>query len=260
MYYLVYKEILLAGIAVELEEPVYFDKYNKILDYQTDEAYGCPSRLRITDPSYMLVDDETGSSTNMKKDKTYNEKVIAEHGFSGSKEAISSDLRYTTMGFTSGDGKPIMCCIIFSSESQRGIPKNWITGIDITKISIDFVIPDNDIDLISSIKDVGSIAGGGPRCRFRDVDVPCMVQYSSHGGITGKLLTNCLRKMDELKLFPRVDNKLPFLLVDGHDSRYDKEFLEYIHGEDHMWCCCIGLPYGTHLWHVGDSPAQNGNF
>jgi hypothetical protein len=81
MYYLVYKEILLAGIAVELEEPVYFDKYNKILDYQTDEAYGCPSRLRITDPSYMLVDDETGSSTNMKKDKTYNEKVIAEHGF-----------------------------------------------------------------------------------------------------------------------------------------------------------------------------------
>jgi hypothetical protein len=64
--------------------------------------------------------------------------------------------------------------------------------------------------------------------------------------------------MDELNLFPRVDNKRPFLLLDGHDSCYDFEFLTYI--RKNQWCCCIGLPYGTHLWQVGDSPAQNGSF
>jgi hypothetical protein len=91
-------------------------------------------------------------------------------------------------------------------------------------------------------------------------DVPCLIQYSPHGGITPTILTNCLRRMDELNLFPRVDNKKPFLLLDGHDSRFDLQFLSYIRDPNHPWSACIGLPYGTHLWQVGDSNAQNGNY
>jgi hypothetical protein len=94
------------------------------------------------------------------------------------------------------------------------------------------------------------------------VQLPDPIYFDNNNNIfAGILLTNCLRKMDELKfLFSRVDGKLPFILLDGHNSRYDMEFLSYIRHEEHKYCCCIGLPYGTHLWQVGDSPAQNGNF
>jgi hypothetical protein len=36
-------------------------------------------------------------------------------------------------------------------------------------------------------------------------------------------------------------------------------FVEYIHG-DYGWTVCIGVPYGTILWQVGDSKHQNGQY
>jgi len=53
---------------------------------------------------------------------------------------------------------------------------------------------------------------------------------------------------------------LPFLLVDGHGSRFQLQFLHYINGMLHTWVVVIGVMYGTTLWQVGDSPEQNGSF
>jgi len=66
--------------------------------------------------------------------------------------------------------------------------------------------------------------------------------------------------MDELDLFPRSPQLMPFLLMDGHGSRFDLEFLQYINNKDHEWSVCIGVPYGTHLWQVGDAASMNGTF
>ena len=52
----------------------------------------------------------------------------------------------------------------------------------------------------------------------------------------------------------------PFLLLDGHGSRFGLSFLEYINDAWHEWAVCIGVPYGTSLWQVGDSSQQNGAF
>jgi hypothetical protein len=38
------------------------------------------------------------------------------------------------------------------------------------------------------------------------------------------------------------------------------KFLEYITDPDHPWKVCIGVPYGTALWQVGDSVEQNGRY
>eukprot|EP00978_Attheya_sp_CCMP212_P020565 scaffold59017_cov48-Attheya_sp.AAC.1 len=72
--------------------------------------------------------------------------------------------------------------------------------------------------------------------------------------------TDCLRTMDELKLFPRIDGLRPFLIVDGHGSRLELPFLNYINDPEHEWCVCLGVPYGTAYWQVGDSKQQNGSF
>ena len=67
--------------------------------------------------------------------------------------------------------------------------------------------------------------------------------------------------MDEIDLFPRMpDGPNPFLLLDGHGSRFELPFMEYINQPETMWFVCIGVPYGTSYWQVGDSPEQNGCF
>ena len=63
-----------------------------------------------------------------------------------------------------------------------------------------------------------------------------------------------------MNLFPRETHLKPFLLLDGHGSRLQLPFLQYIHSEEHPWHVCLGLPYGTSFWQVGDSSEQNGAF
>ena len=91
-------------------------------------------------------------------------------------------------------------------------------------------------------------------------NVPCLITNSEKGSITGKILRDMLATLDTLKVFPRDNNITPFLLLDGHQSRFDLSFLEYINAKDHEWCVCIGVPYGTGFWQVGDSSQQNGRF
>jgi hypothetical protein len=66
--------------------------------------------------------------------------------------------------------------------------------------------------------------------------------------------------MDSLNLFDRSEGVRAFLLLDGRHSRIEIPYLDYIHEKDHEWVCCIGVPYGTHIWQVADSPKMNGAF
>ena len=49
-------------------------------------------------------------------------------------------------------------------------------------------------------------------------------------------------------------------MLDGHKSRLELPFLQYINTPRDHWVVCIGVPYGTALWQVGDSKEQNGSF
>ncbi len=74
-----------------------------------------------------------------------------------------------------------------------------------------------------------------------------------------KILRDALKKIDAALTFDRTE-ATPFLLLDGHGSRFQLPFLDYITAEDMKWTVCIGVPYGTHVWQVGDSSEQNGAF
>lgn len=89
-----------------------------------------------------------------------------------------------------------------------------------------------------------------------------MIRYSEKGGITNEIITDILKTLDKLKVFQeyRSNNVVPFLLVDGHMSRFSHLFLEYITNPNHPWKVSIGIPYGTSLWQFGDSYQQNGRF
>ena len=67
-----------------------------------------------------------------------------------------------------------------------------------------------------------------------------------------------LAQLDTLNIFDQSENIQPFLSLDGHHSRMQLPFLEYINNINHPWMVCIGVPYGTHIWQVADSSQQNG--
>ena len=49
-------------------------------------------------------------------------------------------------------------------------------------------------------------------------------------------------------------------MLDGHGSRFALNFVQYVTDPLHEWAVCIGVPYGTSLWQVGDSSEQNGSY
>ena len=48
------------------------------------------------------------------------------------------------------------------------------------------------------------------------------------------------------------------MILDGHSSRLDALFVEYINGEGHKWFVWLGVPYATSYWQVGDASELNG--
>lgn len=255
MYNLIYPLLVEAGIAVKLDQPVWKDRMGHIVPDET-EAFGCQVEYELTDPSYFLFVDETGTNTNMKKDgKQGGKRGIAEKGFSAEMDACISDNHWTVLPFTAATGEPVMCAIIMKSDGGL-IPTNWKTGVDVAKLGGTFATQTDEEFLRNQTAD--GCLSGGPTCHYRGVDVPCFVCCSPHGGITSELLVEMLKVMDGLNLFPRVNGKRPMLLLDGHQSRLQLPFLQYIRDND--WCVCIGVPYGTHWWQVGDSSEQNGSY
>jgi hypothetical protein len=67
--------------------------------------------------------------------------------------------------------------------------------------------------------------------------------------------------LDSFDVFPRVPGSpIPVLIIDGHKSRLDPKFVTYINDPRHLWKVCLGVPYATNFWQVGDSAEQNGAF
>ena len=105
----------------------------------------------------------------------------------------------------------------------------------------------------------GKLYPGGPTCTLRGIEVPCFIRWSEKGSITSEILKEALAELDRLGVLPRVNGVKPFLLVNGHSSRFELEFLGYINHPDHQWVVCIGTPYGTALWKIGDAKECNGS-
>ena len=172
----------------------------------------------------------------------------------GQKRCSTRNRKFTLIGLTAFSGEPVMCVIIIEGKLPNGSIE---AGIDITvtpKGSID------DDDFIFKNSGNGCYYPGGPECFFRGKKVPALVRWNESASITTHILVDMLQTIDSLNLFPREGNIRPFLLLDGHRSRLELPFLQYINTPKDNWVVCIGVPYGTAYWQVGDSKEQNGSF
>ena len=163
---------------------------------------------------------------------------------------------FTTLGVTSSDGKPAMAVVIFQGEELQA---GWAMGIDVfaeVQASVD------DTQFVRENSGKGKHFPFGPTCVVRGIEVPCMCVATPSGGITGKVLTNILRTLDQLGVTQRDASTglKPHMQLDGHSSRFELEFLQYITANETEWSVCIGVPYGTSYWQLADSSEQNGSW
>ena len=259
MYDHIYECMVDAKIASKGEKEVMYNKHgNVVTDIQN--MYGRPTKYHLEHQEMLIFVDETGGNTSQIADGNIGgRKVIVPtkgscHGTVGS----TTDHHFTVLPFISGTGSAVMCAIILQSEKKVGeIPWAWRLGIDILH---DFKNGPESEMFVNNFFQNDTQLQGGPRCKYNGEEIPYFVCASPKSSISSELLKDMLEALDTHCKFDRTNGKKPFLLLDGHQSRFDIPFLDYIHGSGHEWVSCFGVPYGTHIWQVADSPQLNGLF
>ena len=255
MYDEVYKELVKGGIATKLAETegaILFNKKGDIVE-KTEDAFGLSTRYIMNRPDKLIFVDEVGSNTNTSKDGNIGgEKFLCEVNTRPQIRVTTKDSHFTVLGFTTALGVPVMCSIIFAAKELH---ESWVLGFDATA---DWIGDEQNID--ANTGGIGKQYPMGPTCTFNNKTIPTFCCCSENGSITAELLVEMLKALDSLDVFDRSDGIPPFLLLDGHGSRFDYHFLKYISEPETKWNVCIGVPYGTSYWQVGDSNEQNGCF
>ena len=242
-----------AGVAKKLDAPIWMTREG--VECDADNAYGCKVTHTIIRPEMCLCGDEVGGNICMAGDgHVGGELFLAEKGTIPQNKASKTNKRFTLIGLTAFTGEPVICIIILQGKLAK---PHIEAGVDILVPPIGET---NDADFFSNNYGPGKYLPGGPVCHFNGKQIPAMIRWQESGSITSEILVDALKTLDDLKVFQRDDGVSPFLLLDGHSSRLQAPFLKYINTPEDHYVTCIGVPYGTALWQVGDSKEQNGSF
>ena len=265
--YLHIEEILLkSNVATKFDEPVWKNELGETVENEMD-AMGYKCTIDITHPHMCIVMDECGCNLSQEVDNNNGGELY----LTGVKDKAYScttnrHCHFTVIPVSLLNGELLMCVVIISGKRHDMLVE---LGVDTTKLGSltmlndkESLSLDDNIELLEQNIGHGGVFPTVPTCVYNGVRVPGYVAFTESGGITGTILTNIFRRLDDLKLFnaERDAGITPFVLLDGHGSRFEVEFLEYINDNEHLWNVCLGVPYGTALWQVADSTQQNGRF
>jgi len=252
MYDEVYASLVKHGLAVRHDNAVWRNEVGEEVSCEKD-ASGLESHYELIHPQNFIFVDEIGSNTSQQKDGAVGgQTYLCSKTGRPQQRAATKDAHFTVLGFTAATGKPLMCAIIFSGKAMK---EEWKLGFD---PFVEWIGAEEEVMLN---KGEGKVMPQGPECIYNGKNLPCFCCCSENGSITGPLLTEMLKAIDDAEVFDREGTGInPFLLLDGHGSRFDLDFLQYINAAATKWHCSIGLPYGTSYWQVGDSSKQNGSF
>lgn len=249
-------------VATKLDVPVWVNEEGQVVDDEQDSC-GFKTPIKINRPDMCILFDEVGCNLSQENDGAVGgEKYIYTVTDQPYQSVATRSHHFTCLGVTRLDGILLMCVIIITGKHRDVTVES---GIDWTKLDdIDPVEMDNsnEFEFFESNYGANKLFPGGPSCDFKGTEVPAFATFSEGGGIDGWILREIFRRIDRLGLYDkdRKNGIFPFALVDGHQSRFELKFLEYINNPKTKWNVTIGVPYGTALWQVGDSLEQNGTF
>ena len=262
MYTAIYSRMEDAGVAVfDQSKKTFYDFHGNEVSENDPARYGNGTHFKVLEPEWILFVDETGANTNMKKDGQVGSKkyIVGRDQVETSRKGAVQDLHFTTLVFQCATGAPVMVAVVLKSQKQSAndLPLTTTAGFDIT---VPLRLGADDTETLEMNMMDGGAMSGGPVCSFRGKEIPTFVACSQNASITSQILADMLAYLDKLEVYDRKEGISPFLLLDGHHSRMEAPFLEYVNNAETEWFVCIGVPYGSHMWQVADSSQCNGAY
>ena len=262
--YLHIQQVLIndSKIARLLPEPVWMNEKGEKVDSEK-EAFGCKVQIDIHRPDMGIVFDEVGCNLSQEGDNSNGgENYLCGVRDQAYQSSSTKTGHFTSLGVTSLDGSPIMCVVIIKGKKREVLVESGIEWDKLNDIDDTHMQEKSDYVFFEDNFGDDKLFPGGPTCTFKGKQVPAFITFTESGGIDGYTLTTIFKKLDALDLYTedRKNGLIPFALLDGHQSRFDLDFLRYINEDYTRWNVCIGVPYGTALWQVGDRSQQNGTF
>ena len=280
MYEKVYGLLEQGGYATKLPSPLFYNQQGVRCD--ESDAFGLPVNYDFKRPDLVFCADECGTNTNMSNDRlSGGNKRVHRRGTKVLLPGCTSDTHFTTMGFTSLDGRPVLCVVIIQKQGKLNqaerfgfdVEAEWngdLSKFDEIKAAIDtsskvnnetqnvrdkskkrskkLEIPTVPLSLLEANMGPGHPFPGGPECYFNGRKIPSFVTSSESGGITNEILVEILQHLDKHGVSNRVVGEPPpCLIVDGHGSRLSVPFLRYVNNLDENGDVVEGA---NHRWNV----------
>ncbi len=115
MYEQMYEAMVSSNMAIKMENPVWLDKENNIVQSKED-AYNRQTKYFTTHPDYLIFVHGVGDNTSQWNDgNAGGEKFIVDKDRCTAKKSSYQDSHFTLLGFTLANGEPLCCSIIYSS-------------------------------------------------------------------------------------------------------------------------------------------------
>ena len=137
------------------------------------------------------------------------------------KASHSNERHFTTLGFTSLSGEAALCLIIIA-----GIKELYEIETEID-IEADAIGEPSDLVYFEKNRDKNHMFPMGSECVYKGKTIPCLVRWSPIDSITSQILRDAIYTLDHHDIFDQSNDKMPFLLWDGHQSRFEVPFLEH---------------------------------
>ena len=261
MYEHIEKVLLESGLATQFPQPIWMDKDGNLVVDELD-AFGMKCTIDITRPDIIFVCDEVGCNLSQEGDNAIGgSKFVTGKDDQAYNQASIRDSHFTCLGITNLEGETVLCVILFTGKKRNIMVETGIDWVDNDNIDGDET-HDEEFDFFERNFGDGKLFPGGYTCTFKGKQIPAFVKFTESGGMDGHTLTEIFQYLDSFDLFgvDREKGIYPFMLLDGHQSRFHLNFLSYVNNLPTKWSVCIGVPYGTAYWQVGDSSEQNGTF
>ena len=106
-----------SGIEIKLSVTEYQDKYGNVTT--KEYSFVLPVTHQLIHPDMVIHADEVGNNANIRDNgKIGGERRLTNNKKDGVKISCSvSDSRWTTLGFTTGSGVPLICVIIIAPNT-----------------------------------------------------------------------------------------------------------------------------------------------
>jgi hypothetical protein len=180
MYDDVENEMIEAGVAVQLDSPIWMDEQGNSVP--ESQSKGFKVKVKLTRPDMCIVMDEVGSNLSMMKDgHAGGEKFVVGKGKEAKLKATKRDKRFTCLGLTLLSGEPLMCVILVDSTKEDLLIK---TGVDFNSKEIENSVESqvqDEYDYLINNLGKGKQYPGGPSCYYEGQEIPCMVEFAPGG-------------------------------------------------------------------------------